>query len=93
LRVPAITICEVYRFVLREGGETLAIQAAGMMSRSLIVDLDATIAMQLATIGNQHQIPLADSIIYATAQSLGAQIWTQDVDLDGLPGVRYFKKK
>ena len=41
---------------------------------------------------SNYSLPLADSLIYATAQRLGAILWTQDDDFEGLPGVRYFAK-
>ncbi|RYF66983.1 MAG: type II toxin-antitoxin system VapC family toxin, partial [Comamonadaceae bacterium] len=31
-------------------------------------------------------------LIYATAQSRHATLWTQDAHFDGLPGVKYFPK-
>ena len=40
----------------------------------------------------RNGLPLADSLIYATACAHGAELWTQDAHFDGLPGVRYFKK-
>lgn len=42
--------------------------------------------------GIERKLPLADSIVYATAQRVGAVVWTQDDDFDGLPGVEYFRK-
>jgi predicted nucleic acid-binding protein len=36
---------------------------------------------------------MAASLIYATAQQAGAELWTQDADFEGLPGVRYFTKQ
>lgn len=92
LRVPAVILSEVYRFVLREAGEALAIQAAGLLCRSPVIDLDAGLAIRAATLGHAHGLPLADSIIYATALSLDAELWTQDADFEGLPHVKYFAK-
>ena len=43
-----------------------------------------------ATLGTRHKLPLADSIIYATAQQSNALVWTQDADFEGLNGVRFF---
>jgi predicted nucleic acid-binding protein len=43
-----------------------------------------------AEIGLKLQLPLADSIIYATARKFDALLWTQDVDFKNLPGVKYF---
>jgi len=38
------------------------------------------------------KLPLADSIILATALANNAVLWTQDADFDGLPGVHYQEK-
>ncbi len=92
LKVPAISLYEVYRFVLREDSEQLAIQAVGLMMRSPVIELDAAISIRAAVIGDTHKIPMADSVIYATAESEGAELWTQDIDLKPLPNVRYFAK-
>jgi len=40
----------------------------------------------------EYQLPLADSIIYATARLHNAVLWTQDADFKGLAGVKYFAK-
>ena len=46
-----------------------------------------------AKLGLTHKLPLADSVMLATAQVFGATLWTQDADFDGLPGVRYRAKQ
>jgi predicted nucleic acid-binding protein len=38
------------------------------------------------------KLPMADSIILATARSHEAALWAQDVDFADLEGVRYFPK-
>ena len=40
-----------------------------------------------------HSLPLADSIIYATAQSVGATVWTKVADFEGLPDVEFIAKE
>ncbi|HET6591452.1 MAG TPA: PIN domain-containing protein [Xanthomonadales bacterium] len=40
--------------------------------------------------GLQYRLPLADSIIYATARRYDATLWTQDADFRELPGVRFY---
>lgn len=46
-------------------------------------------AAQLSADGG---LPMADSILYATALAHGASLWTQDVDFGGLEGVRCFAR-
>lgn len=89
LVVPVLTLYEVFRKVLRERGEHEALQAASAMQAGMIVPVDSALAMEAA----QIDMPLADSIIYATAQRHGATVWTQDEHFKDLPGVRYFARK
>lgn len=93
LIVPSICIAEVFKVVSRERGEGDALQAIAVMHQGEIVPLDGDLAVSAAALGLRHKLPLADSIVYATAQSRAALVWTQDEDFDGLPGVRYFKKQ
>lgn len=88
LVVPVITVYEVFKKVLRERGENLALRAASQMHLGQVVDIDLPLALSAA----RHDLPLADSLIYATAQLHKATLWTQDAHFEGLPGVRYFAK-
>ncbi len=88
LIVPIITLYEVFKKVLRERGEHDALQIASVMQTGTIVELSAPLAMSAA----RFQLPLADSIIYATAQHYQATLWTQDEHFEHLTGVRYFRK-
>jgi predicted nucleic acid-binding protein len=88
LIVPIITLYEVFKKVLRERGEHDALQIASVMQTGTIVELNAPLAMSAA----RFQLPLADSIIYATAQHYQATLWTQDEHFEHLTGVRYFRK-
>lgn len=49
--------------------------------------------MDAAKFGVRHRLPLADSIIFATAQKYAAVLWAQDNDFEGLENVRYMSKK
>jgi predicted nucleic acid-binding protein len=88
LVVPVISVYEVYKKFLRERGEKDALDAIGTMIKGRVVDIDLSIALEAAQTG----LPMADSIIYATAQRFGATLWTQDEDFKDLPSVRYFPK-
>lgn len=89
LVVPVLTIYEVFKKVLRERGEGSALQVASLMQAGTVVDVDPSLALEAA----RYSLPLADSIIYATAVSRGAILWTQDEHFKDLPEVRYFPKR
>lgn len=92
LLVPALSVVEVFRRVLQQRGEDQALQAAALMQQGRIVDLDLTTALIAARLGVQERLPLADSVMLATARQHGAVLWTQDRDFQGIEGVRYRPK-
>ena len=88
LVVPAISILEVFKWVLREHSEAQAIQAAAVMQRGLVVDLDSRLAIAAAQLSHTLRLPMADSIILATARSHQARLYTMDSDFQGLNDVQ-----
>ncbi len=92
LIVPAICILEVFKVVARQRGDGDALQVAALMQQGRVVDLDAALALVAAKAGIDYKLPLADGIVYATAQSVGGVLWTQDDDFEELPDVRFFRK-
>jgi len=93
LIVPTITIYEVFKTVLRQRNESDALQAVALMQQGSVVDLTASISVLAAKISLDHQMPMADSVILATARLYGATVWTQDSDFEGIEGVQYIPKK
>jgi toxin FitB len=92
LIVPAISIFEVFKRVLQQRGEDEAIQAVALMQHGQIIELDVSLALQAAKVSLDYKLPLADSMIFATALIYKATLWTQDADFDGLPNVQYKAK-
>lgn len=92
LIVPTICLFEVFKVALREKGESDALQAIALMKQGKVVDLTAEIALEAAKISYDNKIPMADSIVLATAWNWEATIWTQDSDFEKLRGVKYFPK-
>lgn len=92
LLVPSIVLLEVTRRVMQQRGEDAALQAAALLHLGQIVPLDSGLALSAAKVGVEHKLPLADSIIFATAEQFNATIWTMDADFEGLPRVRYYRK-
>ncbi len=92
LVVPTVTIYEVFKVVLRESNENEALQAAVAMRKGTVVDLTTGLAIVAPKLSLKHNLPMADSIILATAREFGATLWTQDSDFMGIRGVKYFPK-
>ncbi len=92
LIVPSITITEVFKYILRQRDEDMALQAIAHMEQGNVISLDSSLAINAAKYGINHKLPLADSIIYATGRKFNALIWTQDIDFKALVGVKYYAK-
>jgi len=90
LLVPTICLYEVFRVVLRERGEDDALQGIALMKQGKVVVLTEEIAIQATKIGFDHKIPMAESIILATAQAHEATIWTLDSDFKNFSRVKFF---
>jgi toxin FitB len=93
LVVPSLSIYEVFKRVLQQRGEDDALQAVGVMAQGLIVDLNMEIAINAAKISVELRLPMADSIILATARAYSATFWTQDADFRNIEGVQYVEKR
>ena len=90
--VPTISIFEVFKRTLIDKNRDDALEAVAMMYDGKIVDLDREIALIAAELSFELKLPMADSIILATARANEAVLWTQDVHFKGLAGVKYIKK-
>ena len=93
LIVPSICLYEVFKSVLRQRGESEALSAVALMRQGRIVELSERIALLAAQLSVQTELPMADSVILATARLHDAHIWTQDADFQGLEGVTFVAKK
>ena len=89
LIVPTLSLFEVFKRVLVQRDEPAALQAIALMHQGRIVDLDRNLAIAAARLSAQERLPLADSVMLATARSHEATLWTQDADFEGRDGVRY----
>jgi|SRR3989304_599511 len=91
LVVPTLALFEVFKRVLQQRGEPPALQAIALMHQGRVVDLDGTLALAAARLSVAERLPLADSVILATARAFDATLWTQDSDFEGVDGVRYIE--
>ena len=90
--MPTITLYEVFKRIYQQRGEDDALTAIAHMQQGTVVDVDSSIALEAAHISADEKIPMADSLIWATAQRHQATLWTQDIDLQKFPNVRYTSK-
>jgi toxin FitB len=89
LVVPTVSLYEVFKRVLQQRGEGDALQAIALMQQGSVVELTAPIALDAARTSAELGLPMADSIILATARASQATLWTQDADFEGIDAVRY----
>lgn len=89
LLVPTLSIFEVFKRVRGQRDESSALQAIALMHQGQLVDLTAPLALDAARLSRSAGLPMADSIMLATARIHGATFWTQDADFKGLPDVRF----
>jgi predicted nucleic acid-binding protein len=92
LVVPTISILEVGKVVHRQRGEAAALEAMALLEQAVVVPLDAELARSAVALAMAHRLPLADSIVLATARAHDAELWTQDADFKDLPGVHFQEK-
>lgn len=89
LLVPTLSVFEVFKRVMQQRDESTALQAVALMHQGRLIDLTASLALNAARLSLGARLPMADSIMLATARAYGATLWTQDADFDGMQGVRY----
>jgi predicted nucleic acid-binding protein len=92
LIVPSISILEVFKRIYVQRGEDSALQAVALMQQGRIIELDLALSLRSAKLGVELKLPLADSVILATARTWNALLWTQDSDFHNIEGVKYFPK-
>ena len=93
LVVPTLSILEVFKRTLQQRDESDALKAVACMQQGHVVSLDSSLALAAARLSLELKLPLADSVILATARLCKAVVWTQDADFNGLEDVRYTAKK
>jgi predicted nucleic acid-binding protein len=92
LVVPTLSLFEVFKWVMREHGEGAALQAIALMQRAEVVALSTEIALHAAQLSLELRLPVADSVMLATARAFDALLITQDANFQGLPGVSWLPK-
>jgi toxin FitB len=92
LLVPTIVLYEVFKRILAQWGEAEALSKYALMAEAEVVPLSAPLAIEAARLSLVTHLPMADSVILATARAYGATVWTQDQHFSGLESVRYIPR-
>lgn len=93
LIIPSVSLYEVFKRVLQQRGMNDALHAIALMQQGTVVDLDGSIALSAATLSVELSLPMADSMMLATARAYQATFWTQDADFLSVEGVKFIAKK
>lgn len=92
LIVPTVSLYEVFKRVRQQRGDGEALQAVAAMRQGRIVEFSEGLALSAARLSIDLGLPMADSIMLATAREWKATLWTQDADFASTDGVRYVAK-
>jgi predicted nucleic acid-binding protein len=90
---PTIVIFDVFRVIRRRRSEEQAMEAVAQMQKTSVVDLDQSLALSAADISIEHDLAMADAIVYATARIKGVRTVTADADFQGLSDVTVFERR
>jgi predicted nucleic acid-binding protein len=92
LIVPTLCLYEVFKVVKVQRGKQAALHVVSMLYSGQILPLNDELALHAAEVSLEYRLPMADSIIYASARSQDATLWTQDEHFKDLPGLKYIEK-
>ncbi|MCX6078802.1 MAG: type II toxin-antitoxin system VapC family toxin [Chloroflexi bacterium] len=93
LFVPTICLYEVFKRLSQQLGKEAALEGVSRLYRGHLLELNEAIALQAGQLSLDYHLPLADSVIYASAIACEATLWTQDEHFKDLPGVKYIEKR
>lgn len=93
LIVPTVSIYEVFKRILQQRDEHTALIAIATMYQGKVVDMDTAVALSAAKLSHTHKLPMADSMILATAHAHQAVLWSQEADFINIEGVKYIERK
>jgi toxin FitB len=84
LIVSVINIYEIYKKVLTDKGKSDALEAIALLMQGTVEEINSDLAIKSAHISKEFIIPMADSLLLATAQKYNAILWTQDKHFENM---------
>ena len=89
LIVPTVSIYEVFKRIIQQKDESAGLRAVAAMHQGSVLSLDEALALSAARLSLDAKLPMADSIMLASARSTGSVLLTQDKDFEDMEGIRY----
>jgi len=93
LVVPTMSVYEVFKRVLQQRSESDALLAVALMQQGAVADLTGAIALDAARTSVALGLPMADSVMLASARAFGATLWTQDAHFADIEHVKFVPAK
>jgi len=88
-KVSAVTIHEIYKIILESEGRDVAELRCSTIERDFdVVDLVYDISVRSAELRSRYRVPLADSVIAATAQRYGCPVISDDPHFEKIKEVK-----
>jgi predicted nucleic acid-binding protein len=85
---PAIVVYEVYKKIKRERDERVAKLCVAQIEKTQVVPVTQVIALLAGDLSLEFSLPMADSLVLATARMQQSELITSDSDFQNIPGTR-----
>jgi toxin FitB len=92
LLVPVVSIFEVHKVLSRKLPAGAVLSCLDVMRQGRVLDLTDRRAVAAADITAKHKLAMADAVMYSMAREFDGTLWTQNVNYEGLVGVKFFAK-
>ena len=87
--VSVLTIHELHHINMKRSGKEVAtLRSHTIFAEFTVVDVDYAIAVQSAELRSTRKMPMADSVIAATAQVYGCTLISDDAHFKGIPNLK-----
>ena len=87
--VSSLTIHEFHRIVLKTKGKDIAALRSSTIQRDFqVIDVDYSIAVKSAELRAKHPMPMADSVIAATAQIKECTLFSDDAHFKNIENLK-----
>jgi toxin FitB len=87
--VSSLTIHEIYRLIMKTDGKVVANLRSNTICRDFqVIDVNYEIAVKSAEIRSKHPMPMADSVIAATAQIEECPLFSDDAHFKNIENLK-----